>query len=430
MRGTVARDSVLLFAAQLSGNAGFFVAVLIVARSLGPEGRGVLGFITVGALLVARVSSLGLGETTTVFAAQRPDDRPALLSNLLAFSVSASLVGGLVVAGVLLAVPDARPSHLHPTQIAILVGAGVAASLWDESFLLGCGRLRPLALRIATGGWIYAVAVVVTELGPGLTVTSAAVAWVVAHCLVGLFLHAAVLREFGLRRPDLPLLRETVRFGFRAWIGSLSLKLNSRFDQVLMGFLATEAALGIYAIAVNASELLLYLPSAIATALIPTIARESGPMAGERTMPIFRAATLIAIGSVAVAALAGPVLVPLAFGDAFRPSVAPFLWLLPGVIGYTAMSIFSSALLARSAPGLSSLGPLAALVTGIALDIALIPSFDASGAAAAATGAFVVGGAVALVLFRRETAFSWRALVPGPHDAGALWRLPRQLRRG
>ena len=43
-------------------------------------------------------------------------------------------------------------------------------------------------------------------------------------------------------------------FGLRAWVGTLSRFLNFRVDQILMGFLASEAALGIYAVAVNASQ--------------------------------------------------------------------------------------------------------------------------------------------------------------------------------
>jgi O-antigen/teichoic acid export membrane protein len=37
---SVARGSLIVFAAQLVANVGFFVAVLILARGLGPEDAG------------------------------------------------------------------------------------------------------------------------------------------------------------------------------------------------------------------------------------------------------------------------------------------------------------------------------------------------------------------------------------------------------
>ena len=46
----------------------------------------------------------------------------------------------------------------------------------------------------------------------------------------------------------------------------MTLLLNYRTDQILMGFISTQAALGVYVIAVNASEILLILPDAAATA--------------------------------------------------------------------------------------------------------------------------------------------------------------------
>ena len=60
----LASGSANLFWAKIAGNGGYFVAVLIVARALGPAGRGTVAFITVAALVVAHVSGLGVGEAT------------------------------------------------------------------------------------------------------------------------------------------------------------------------------------------------------------------------------------------------------------------------------------------------------------------------------------------------------------------------------
>jgi O-antigen/teichoic acid export membrane protein len=91
--------------------------------------------------------------------------------------------------------------------------------------------------------------------------------------------------------------------------------------------------------------------------------------------------------------------------------VTPFLLLLPAAIGYVAVSIFTSALVASGAPGRSSLGPLVSLVVATALDLLLIPAYGASGAAAAASIGYLAGGGTALVLYRRWAAFSWLTLL-------------------
>lgn len=430
-RGSIGRGSALLFAARLAGNAGFFVSVLIVARSLGPSGRGAMAFITVTALVVARVMKVGISQATTVFAAQRHEHRPVLLSNLITYSIASSFAGAALVCGVLLAASGIRPASIGPTELGILLAGCVGGSLWDESFLLGCGRMRALSVRIAMGGWIHAVAMGATALIFGLQVPTAAAAWATAQTTIGLLFQGGPLRQFGLVRPSFSLLREMLSFGSRAWVGTLSSLLNARFDQILMAFIATQAALGIYAVAVNASEILLYVPAAIAAAMLPAISSENRGLDSERTLRILRAATLISLIAVIAAAAVAPLLIPVVFGEPFRPSVIPFLWLLPGAIGYSAMSVTNAALLAAGSPGRSSIGPLVSLVASIVLDVALIPPFGASGAAAAATAAFTLGGITGVVLYRRSVSFAWPELIPRPDDLRELLSFASGLvRRG
>jgi O-antigen/teichoic acid export membrane protein len=183
-----------------------------------------------------------------------------------------------------------------------------------------------------------------------------------------------------------------------------------------MAFIATQSALGIYAVAVNASELLLYIPSAVASAMLPAISASSAALAPVRALRVLRATMLVGVATMVVAALLGPPLLPLVFGEPFEPSVGPFLWLLLGVVGYSAMSVTTSALLATGSPGRSSVGPVVSLVTGIALDLVLIPPLGATGAAIAATAAFAAGGATGLVLYRRTAGFGWHAIVPRRDD--------------
>jgi hypothetical protein len=75
------------------------------------------------------------------------------------------------------------------------------------------------------------------------------------------------------------------------------------------------------------------------------------------------------------------------------------------------------------------LGPAVALVSGIALDLVLIPAYGASGAAAAASAALLAGGAVAAAAYHARAGFAWMALVPRAQDARALHVLARRALR-
>ncbi|HEX2291738.1 MAG TPA: oligosaccharide flippase family protein [Gaiellaceae bacterium] len=427
----VAGGSALLFWSKVAGNAGFFVAVLMLARALGPTGRGTIAFITVTALVASHVAGLGVGEATTVFAARRPEARGALFANVVAFMTGSGAVAAAVACGVLVLLGDSAPAGLGGPELAALAGATVvsAAGTAGYFFLLGCHRIRQVALITATASWVYPALLLAIWATAGLTVLRAAVAWAAAEAVRALAYLARSARGLRLVRVDVRLLVESVRFGIRAWVGSMARFLNFRTDQILMGFLASEAALGVYAVAVNASEVLLLLPAATATALLPVAARTESGLRADQALRAFRSAALVTGGAALVGAALGPVLLPVVFGEPFEASVTPFLLLLPGALGFVAIAVFSNALVAGSAPGLSSVGPLVSLGVGIALDLVLIPRFGASGAAAAASAAFLAGGAAALLAFRRRSPFTWGLLVqPRRSDLTVFRALAAPLR--
>jgi O-antigen/teichoic acid export membrane protein len=403
----------LLFWARAAGSAGFFTAVLILARSLGPTGRGTIAFITVSALVIARLAGFGMGAATTVLASRRMEARGALLANLILFVLTSALIVGSLGFAVLLSLAGHRPEGIGGPELAILVGAGAAIALVEAggAFLLGCGRVRRLALLTATMTWVYPLLLGIVWVVDGLTVTRAALVWLTAETIVALVLLSQSARAAGIAAPRPRLLLESMHFGVRAWAGSLARLLNFRTDQIILGFLASEATLGIYAVAVNASEALLYLPAATATALLPIAARADPHVQVEQALRAFRSTVLVTTGLILVAAVLGPLLLPVLFGSAYDASVEPFLLLLPGAFGFAATAIFSSALMASSSPGRSSLGPFVSLVVGVGLDLLLIPRFGASGAAAAASVAFLAGGYVALVMFRSKHPFERRSLL-------------------
>jgi O-antigen/teichoic acid export membrane protein len=423
----IASGGAALFGAEVVGNAGFFVAAVLLARGLSPSDRGTVAFLTVAAVVVARVIGLGMRQATTVFAAQRPNDRAALLSNLIFFNGTGAVLGGALTALVLLALTGHLPGGIGRTEITLLVASLLGIALLDagNSFLLGCQRFRQRALITAGAPWLWVVLVLALSIGAGLTVTRVMFIWAIMQGVAAVIVLLACLRGIGLGRLNRALLRESIGFGVRAWLGNLATFLTFRADYLIMGFLATEAALGFYAVAVNASEVLLLVPGALTMALLPVISQSAPEARRDRVLRVSRSLAIVMPLLAVIAALLGPVLVPLVFGSAYEDSVVPFLVLLPGALGYAAMALFTNALTGSGSPGRGSLGPAVALAVGVALDFALIPPFGATGAAAAASGAYVAGGVVAAFAFRSRNPFSLAELVPRSDDLAALRALTR-----
>jgi O-antigen/teichoic acid export membrane protein len=418
----LASGSAQLFGATLASNVGFFVAVVILTRGLVPAERGTVAFVIVSALAVAVICGLGLGDAAAVFASTRPETRPRVLTNLLLSLTLTSLAGATVVYLLFDAVGGGRPDGITTPEV-VLLGVGVVATALFEAvkaFLLGCSRFRSQAAVQGSWPWIYAGLLLAVSLRSGLTVAAAVTCWVACFGAAALALIAIAVRSTGLGPPDAHLFRSSLHFGVRAWPINASRFLNFRVDQILMGFLATKAALGIYSVAVSVSEALLYLSFAIGSAIVPVIGGSEESTRGERTMKALRALLLFTTVTIVLAAVAGPVLIPLVFGANYRHSVIPFLFLLPGALGYAALSVLGGSLVAGGRPGRASNGFLVALIVGVVLDFALIPPLHATGAAIAASAAFLAGGGTAIASFHRTHAVPWRSLVPGGKDVRSL----------
>ncbi|HEV7639661.1 MAG TPA: oligosaccharide flippase family protein [Gaiellaceae bacterium] len=424
------RATLFVLLGRLGGNLGFFGAALVLARALGPSDRGDVAFITTTALVFGVVSAAGLREAGTVFLARHPARRRELVGNQLVFGMVFALAAAVVVCSVLALFPQLRPANVSRDDVLIL-GAGVLAIALETAgfaMTLGLALFRRLAAAQTAYAWTYAAALALAWQLWELTVTRAVIIWVAAQAFGGLILVAGVLRRVALGRPSLSLFREEWRFGIRAWVGSLSTFLAFRLDQMIIGVISTDTALGIYAVAVNASEVELYVPQSVANGLVPIIARTTAEERAQRTLRVFRLVLLAVLATGAAAFATGPYLLPLVFGHAFKPSIGPFLWLVAGGVGFVADSIFSAALVASDAPGKSSLGPFAALAVGTVLDFALIPSHGATGAAVAAAAGFFAGGLVAGLAFAHAYPVRWRLLLPGRDDVSLIAAALRRTR--
>ena len=425
---SVAAGSAFYFLAQIVANGGYFFAVLLLARGLDRADRGTVAFVTISALVMSRVTGFGIGDAGAYFASRHRELRRTLLTNLLAFNGTAGLAGATLVA-VIVAAIGATPAEVTTPDLVLFVFGTVANCYIDSgiNFLIGCGRIRNVAIMKALPPWGYGIGVGVLYATGRLTATSAVAAWTLTHCLWALTAWTTLLVTSRPGRFDLRFLRRMVGYGVRLWVGSVATFLNARVDQILMGFLVSEASLGTYAVAVNASEPLLILPAAAALAIIPAIAQRAPDEGAQLALVTVRTVLLVTAISVAIGLLVGGPALVFIFGDRYQDAQTPFFILLPGAIGYAISIVFSRALLASARPARSSLGPFVSLVVGTTLDLILIRPYGATGAAAAATTAFLAGGFTMMIAYRQVERFAWPELIPRRVDLARLVEVPRAV---
>jgi O-antigen/teichoic acid export membrane protein len=160
-------------------------------------------------------------------------------------------------------------------------------------------------------------------------------------------------------------------------------------DLLLVEHFRGAQAAGHFAIAATLAELLGMLAVVTGSILFPRLSAEPDAQVrwhlASRTAIVIGA--IITVTGLCSMPLAQPVLVML-FGVEYLPSVAPYLWLVPGVVCISANAILMNYFAAEGMPPVVFVGPLTALVAKLSLGVQLIPTQGAVGAAIACSASY------------------------------------------
>jgi O-antigen/teichoic acid export membrane protein len=419
-RPTSAGSALLTWSTNIGSAILSLGSILIVARELGPEGRGQVALLTTVALLLGNLATAGVQEANANFAAEDPATRRALATNSLLLALVLGAIAAGALALLLWAVPDAVGDDTSRKMLWATIAFVPLIIL--EIYLLYLAQ-ADYAFVVTNMAMLLAPAVAFTgnalfALTDVLTVRNAVAVWLAGQAASTTLLVWFVARRLaGFGRADLGLARRSLGFGLRAYVGRVMQLGNYRLDQWLLGAISGTRALGLYSVAVAWAEALWYLPTALAVVQRPDLVRSDTRVAGERAARVFRGSILVtAISAVLMIALA-PFLCTVLFGGPFRESVGELRVLALGAFGMVAAKLLGNALVARGRPGLQSVALGVGFIGTVVLDVLLIPPFAGMGAAIASSVAYTAGGATMAVIFVRVLGPRYRDLVPRGADA-------------
>lgn len=174
--------------------------------------------------------------------------------------------------------------------------------------------------------------------------------------------------------------------------------LNLRLDFVLLSAIAGPATLGVYAVASKFAELVRILGMALQYVFYPRFASDA-VHAGEHARALIRKAALLTTAAVVPLWVAAGLVIPLFYGSAFDDAVTPTRIILVGLALDSVAGVVTAYLYGVGRPGLNSVAMGAGLCITVALDLLLIPRFDAVGAAVASAVAYLATAVVLLWFF-------------------------------
>lgn len=268
------------------GNAGWLMAdkllravlgLLVmawIARYLGPDGFGLLNYATAFVALFAAVGVLGVDSIAVRELSLHPERRDEILGSALGLRLFG---GGLVVTLATLAAAVVRPGHeVFLGLVALTAFAAVCQALdvTDNWFLSQTKSKYTVTAKGTVFVLFCGFKVLLILLGAPL-LAFAAVATAEIAC-AGLALAFLFQRNYGSLRQwrfraatAVHLLRE----GWPLMLAFMAYSIYARIDQVMLGSLAGDRDVGLYAASTKIVELFVSAILLVGTSLFPTLSR-------------------------------------------------------------------------------------------------------------------------------------------------------------
>lgn len=383
----------------------------LLARTLGPDGRGEMATVISPIFVTMFLASMAVPEGTVyAIASLKLPYREAIASSARLLLAYGLLATGLVM--VMAPIIARQAPHLTDDirwaacalpllMLALMQRFALTGQRWYR--LANLERVTAALLRLASlvalalVGVLNVVTAVWSNIGSNV-LTAALIKSIVTHRLRAI---SAVPAQEGTTR-------RIAAYGLRGWGGAFSKLVSWRLDTALLATLVAPKFLGFYVVAVSLSEIPGGAVAALKNVIFSEAAhRNSSVLVARATRTIAATITLIALIGWA---FAEPI-IRLLFGADFAPATEMARILMVAMVFLVIESSVGAGLLSAGRPGLRAVGQVvAALITVCGLALA-VPTMGAVAAAWTSLAAYSANCAITVLIFCRVSGLSARQVL-------------------
>jgi O-antigen/teichoic acid export membrane protein len=357
---------------------------ILLARILGPTGRGELAVVMIWPILLLTIGMLGVTDSITYHAARML----APLKTLVGTSLALGLAQGVAIVALgLVAVPLILTKYSSETVRDCMLFLAVIPIqliwLYMISVLNGVHRFTAFnVLRVAP------IALVTPELiglaiAGELTITTVVVAFLVAHLIAVVASVAVVIRRVeGVAWPEGWIARRVLAFGWRSQLSTISNLPNVRLDQIAISLVLTAHALGLYVVAWNVTLVTSLIGYSVVYAALPAVAAKSSRDEQRLAARRYVSGTLVISLAVAIPLLVfAPTILRLAFGGEFAGAADVTRVLVVASVVLGTSRVLGAVLKGANRPLEATIAEGAGLAVTLVGLATLLPVLDTMGAA-------------------------------------------------
>ena len=300
---------------------------VIIARSLGPEGRGVYALAVTIGMIGVQFSNFGLHSSNTFYIAKNPTLLPSLLGNSLAVGfVFGSFCA--VTAGILFHFfPEIAPIQGFLLLLALAWIPFGLVFLLTQNLLIGIQEIRSYN-KIEIFNKAFSILLIIAIVWANRSsAESIFLAALVALIISAILIYRSLAKHLTrLPHVSFPIFKRNLPYGIKSYLGSFIAFLLLRVDLLMVNQMLGKKETGLYDIAVNLSEMVYLLPLVVTTVLFPKLSalqdvKEKWILSKSVGKGLTIAMVLLCGLAIAIAQPAVKIL----YGEAFLASVPVFI---------------------------------------------------------------------------------------------------------
>lgn len=421
------RDTAYTFGARILALGVGVATSAIVARYLGPEGRGIYALALLLPSLVTNFVLFGIGSATTYHAARGEHSLKHIVGGNLLMLLAVSGIGLITGTIAIVFISDIFFGGVSKQLLSItllLIPFRLLFSLYHP-VLLGSQRFLAYNAIELFSKVLLLMAMAVLLVGLRGGVEQALHGTIFAALLSGIVLMTRVRHLSGgvEFRGSGSYVKSALSFGGRAYIGNMLSFLHLRVDLLLLNFYLNPFSVGLYAIVVALVDQLSMISRAASIALFPRIAAESeNERNGDLTPLVTRTVLLVTAGGGCLLCLVASPLVRLIYSEMYLSAVTPLRILVIGVSALAGARVLGSDIAGRGKPMLNSYTTGVALLANIVLNVVLIPRWGIPGAAWASAGTYTLLFILRGAAYVRLSGQHWGTLLLPQRSDWVLYR--------
>jgi O-antigen/teichoic acid export membrane protein len=320
IKGTSISNLIILLINLLQG--------VLLARFLGPEGRGAVIAIIMLPSLFAGIFSFGANSGIGIISAKIKNTN-ILYPTVVLFSLVSSVIGMLIAYILIPYFLDETTVHLLPiinTFLLFIVFNHITKNVL--AIEQGKGNFKLYNLLRTSINPIYLILLIFLYFFGIISVKNVIISLLTANAVIMILSLLIVIKNIkGIKKgvklfPFKEIINKSIPFG----VADLSTPIYLYLDKILILWFIGTVGLGYYTVAQSASNVLTVVSSSIATISFTQIATDKN-----NYLSIVRVFRIVAIVYVFFGLILGfllPLLIPIAYGEEFKYSVIPAIILI------------------------------------------------------------------------------------------------------